>query len=468
MRGSRILLLASILCLGASVETAYRVREQIGVGPFGWRLFGGRFYGPSYDFEETDTRELAAGMPVAIENAFGDVEVTAGGSDEVEVTLRKLVYLGSEEKARAFAQRVRLEAQVVEGRLRIATNRAELERESDAFDVGFETHLKVRVPPGAAVAVKGSHGRADVEGAGETRIENDFGDVRVSRVAELDIDSGHGTVEVLNAAAGVTAKVRFGDTSIRDAAGSVRLTSEHGEVSVERTGALSVEAKHGSVKAESVRGDLDVTAEHSAVTAGRVEGAARIATTFEDVSLEDVGGDARVRVEHGQAKCLRIKGALVAETSFGDAELDDVSGLVEVSVSHGGLRGARLRGGVKARAEGDDVVLDGFRGDVTAEAVRGSVKLVPEGALTTNVKASASFGGVDLRVPDGSRFALVAGVDRGELDVVVPGLQLTEASDERVNGRLGEGGGTVELQADHGSIRVGREERDLDKDAPSE
>jgi len=466
--GSRIVLLGSILCLGASVETAYRVREQIGVGPFGWRLFGGRFYGPSHDFEETAARELAAGMPVAVENAFGDVEVTAGDAGKVEITLRKLIYLGSEEKAQAFAQRVRLEAQVVDGRLRIATNRAELERESDAFDVGFETHLNVRVPPGTAVAVKGSHGRAAVEGAGETRIQNEFGDVRASRVGELIIDSGHGSVEVLDAAGGVTAEVRFGDTSIRDAAGSVRITSEHGEVSTERTGALSVEAKQGSVRAESVRGDIDVTAEHSAVTAGQVEGAARIATTFEDVSLEDVGGDARVHVEHGQAKCLRVKGALVAETSFGDAELDDVSGPVEASVSHGGLRGARLRGGVKARTEGDDVVLDAFRGDVTAEAVRGSVTLVPEGPLSTNVKASASFGGVDLRVPDGSRFALVAGVDRGELDVVVPGLQLAEASEERVRGRLGEGGGTVDLHADHGSVRVGREERDRDKDASSE
>ena len=42
--------------IGASVETAYRVREQIGVGPFGWRLFGGKFYGPSFSFEESAER----------------------------------------------------------------------------------------------------------------------------------------------------------------------------------------------------------------------------------------------------------------------------------------------------------------------------------------------------------------------------------------------------------------------------
>lgn len=152
----------------------------------------------------------------------------------------------------------------------------------------------------------------------------------------------------------------------------------------------------------------------------------------------------------------------MTETSFGDAELEDVTGRVEVTVSHGGVQGARLRGGVKARSDGDDVVLDAFRGDVEVEAVRGSVKLVPEGALTTNVKATASFGAVQLGVPDGSRFALLAGVKRGELRVTLPGLQLSEESDERVRGRLGEGGGSVELMAEHGSVRVARAEKGSD------
>ncbi len=462
MRGSRILLLASILCLGASVETAYRVREQIGVGPFGWRLFGGKFYGTSFGFEESAERELASGMPVAVDNAFGDVEVTAGVPGRVEIALRKVVYLGSEARAKAFAERVRIEAKIVDGQLRIGTNRVDLERESDAFDVGFETHLTVRLPSGTAVAVKGSHGRAAVEGAGQTRIENQFGDVRASRVGALTVDSGHGAVEVENAAGSVTAEVRFGDTTVRDAAGAVKVTSEHGHVTAERTDALTVHVKHGGLRADGVRGDLEVAAEHADITVAQVAGAARIATSFEDVQLEDVTGDARVRVEHGRAKCVRIKGALVTETTFGDAELEDVAGRVEATVSHGGVRGARLRGGVKARSDGDDVVLDAFRGDVEVEALRGSVKLVPDGALTTNVRATASFGSVRLGVPEGSRFALLAGVKQGDLRVTLPGLQLFEASDERVRGQLGTGGGSVELTAEHGSVRVAHAEKGSD------
>lgn len=462
MRGSRILLLLSILGLGGSVETAYRIREQIGVGPFGWRVFGGKFYGPSHSFDETAERELAPGVPVAVENAFGDVEVAEGQPGRVEIALRKVVYIGSEAKAQAFAQRIRLEADVVDGRLRIGTNRADLERHGDAFDVGFETHLTLHVPPETPVAVTGSHGRAVVEGAGQTRIENQFGEVRASRVGALTIDSGHGDVEVAGAAGDVTAQVRFGDATLRDATGAVRVTSEHGDVTAERTGALTVSVKYGGLNADTVNGDLEVDGEHSGVEAKQVRGGARITTSFEDVSLEDVGADAHVRVEHGHAKCARIKGSLVAESSFGGVELEDVAGAVEATASHGGVQGTRLLGGVKAKANGDDVVLDGFRGDVTAEAERGSVRLVPDGALTTKVKAAARFGSVSLSVPEGSRFAVVAGVERGELRVSLPGLQISERSEDRLRGRLGEGGGSVELEARHGDVRVSRNESDED------
>lgn len=460
MRGSRILLLLSILSLGASVETAYRLREQLGVGPLGWRVFGGKFYGPSFAFDESAERELATGTPVAVENAFGDVEVTEGPAGRVEIGLRKVVFLGSEEKARALAQRIRVEAEIVDGRLRVATNRAELEREGDAFDTGFETHLSLRVPSGTSVAVKGSHGRAAVEGTGETRIENAFGDVRANRVGNLTLDSSHGDVELQAVNGAVQAQVRFGDSVARDVTGSMRLTSEHGDVTAERTRALDVDVKHGALKASAIQGDLDVKGEHSGVEAKQISGAARVATSFDDVSLEDVGADAQVRVEHGRARCARVKGALVAETSFGDAELEDVAGAVEATVSHGGIQGARLLGGVKAKAEGDDIVLEPFRGDVAAEVERGSVRLVPEGALSANVKAVARFGGVSLAVPEGSHFAMVAGAERGELRVSLPNLRVEERAEHRLRGRVGDGGGTVELQADHGDVRVSQNAED--------
>ncbi len=454
MTAPRIFLLVGLLGAGTAVETAYQVREHIGVGAFGWRLLGGKFNGPHHVFEEKALRAIEAGTLVAVENAFGDVEVKAGGAEPVEVVLRKDVYIGDVEKAQAFAERIRLQADLVGGRLQLRTNREELERERDAFDVGFETHFEVRVPAGTPVEVKGSHGQAAVEGAGETTIDNSHGDVRVLRVTGARVESRHGGVELETVSGAVLADVRHGDISVRDAAGPVRVTSEGGGVNAQRVGALEVQLKNGDLQADTIAGGLQVRGEHAGVEAKAVAGGADVETSYADTTLEDVAADARVKVERGAVVLTRVKGSVTAQSNFGDVRLEDVAGRAEVTVGHGGVRAKRVLGGFVARTDGDDIVLDGFKGQVEAEARRGSVRLTPEGPVAAGIKASASFGNVRLQVPEGSRFDLVAQVEGGELRVTLPGLELSEQDEARLAGRLGEGGPQVLLQAEHGDVRV--------------
>src|SRR6185295_11973170 len=89
----KIGLLFLILGLGAGLETAWNVRNHIDLGPEGCRVLGGRFYGPSWTFEEEVRQAAPAGARVEVQNAFGSVRVSAGSPGEVKVRLRKLVFL---------------------------------------------------------------------------------------------------------------------------------------------------------------------------------------------------------------------------------------------------------------------------------------------------------------------------------------------------------------------------------------
>jgi DUF4097 and DUF4098 domain-containing protein YvlB len=453
MTGSRILLLVGILGGGAAVETAYQLREHLGVGPFGWRVFGGKFYGPHFAFETRAERALPDGMAVSVENEFGDIDVKAGEAGKAAVVLRKDVYIADADKARAFADRIQLRLEEVDGRLRIATNRDELEREG-GYAVGFETHVDVQLPAGTAVALEGAHGRARVEDAGDTQVENSYGDVLARRVAAARLRVSHGHASLEQARGPASLEVRHGDASVKDVPAAVSVTSAHGSVNAERTGALSVEMKYGELKAEAVAGSLQLRGEHAGVEARHVAGRVDVESSYSDAKIEDVEAEARVAIEHGAVRLARIKGAVVARSSYDDTTLEDIEGRAEVDVSHGGVRGRGLRAGVAVRTDGDDIVLEGFRGDVVAEAERGGIRLVPDGPLVSPVKASASFGNVRLRVPAGSRFVLDARADPGDLRVSVPGLVLDEQSEERVAGRVGEGGPRVELSSRHGDVRV--------------
>jgi DUF4097 and DUF4098 domain-containing protein YvlB len=453
MKAAKIGLLILILGFGGVIETAWAVRNRIGIGPAGCRVLRGKFYGPSFTFDAEEQQAVPAATAVEVENAFGGVRVIQGGPGEVRVSLRKVVFQPTEEAARAFAARLRVEKTLTGTVLRVATNRRELEYGGD--DVGFETHLEIAVPADTPVKVQAEHGRVDVADAARAEITNSYDSVEVQRVkGPVVIDSRHGDVSVSSVGGTLSLNARYGDVSLRDVSGAATLTVEHGEVSAERVGGLTLTVQHGELKATDVRGDLEVHGQHTGVDVTGVTGRAVVETSFGDVTARSVTGELRAKTERGSVQATDVSGPVVAQASFDDVVLERIAGTVDVSVEHGGLRARGLEKGARARVSGDEVVLDGFRGAVDVEVQRAGIQLIPAAALTDPVTATATHGGIRLQVPRESRIDLEAAAPGGEVQVDVPNLVLTRTETGRATGKLGGGGTVVKLTADHGDVRV--------------
>jgi DUF4097 and DUF4098 domain-containing protein YvlB len=449
----KIGMLLLIIGFGAAIETAWNVRGDVRIGPEGCRVIGGRFYGPSYSFEQTAERALATGETprLEVENAFGGVSLTAGAPGVVKVKLRKVVFLASEEKARAFAERVALRLSGDGSRVKIGTNRDELGR---GQDVGFETHFEIEAPADTGVEIRNEHGRVDLDGVASAEVVSSFESVAIQRVAgALKLETRHGDVRVEGIGALLTLSSRHGNVEVSDVTGTAKVDVEHGEVSARKTGALDVALQHGNLDAEGVNGDLTVRGGHAGVRATDVAGRAEVETSFGGVHLARVGGDVRAKAEHGEVTAEDVAGGLFAETSHAGVNLDRVDGAVQVITDRGGVEATGLARGATVRTTGGDVSLDGFTGRVEVEVERGSARLSPRAALGAEVAVSVTQGEVRLDVPAGSRFDLDAESLRGELRAEVPGLTTSETAGERgrahrVAGQLAGGGIAVRLRAD--------------------
>ena len=454
MKAAKIGLLLLLLGFGGVVETAFAVRNKIGIGPEGCRVIRGRFYGPSFTFDAADEREaVPAGTAVDVENAFGGVRVVQGAPGEVRVSLRKVVFRPTEDAARAFADRVHVEKTLVGSVLHITTNRRSLEGGSD--DVGFETHLEIAAPPDTPVRVQADHGRVEVRDAARAEITNSFEPVEVERVkGPVTVDSRHGDVSVAEVAGTLSLTARHGDVQVRDVAGAATMNVEHGEVTADRVGGLVLTTQHGGLKASDVRGDLEVHGQHTGIEATGVTGRALLETSFGEIVAKNVTGELRATSEHGSVEATEVGGSVFAQSSFDDVVLTRVSGPADVIVEHGGLKAHGLEKGLKARVTGDGVVLEDFRGPVDVEVQRAGIEMVPADALVDPVTASATHGAIRLSLPRNSRVDLEAAAQNGDVQVDVPGLVLTQSDGTRASGKLGGGGALVKLTADHGDVRV--------------
>lgn len=453
MKARKIFLLLAVLLVGGSLETAWTVRDHVDFGPAGCRVIRGKFYGNSFDFDSEEVREVAGSPTVEIDNAFGRVKVARGDAGRVRVALRKTVFQSTEEPARAFSEKVHLQVTVSGSTVRIGTNRDQLER-GLGDDVGFETHLDVFVPAGASTTVRSEHGRVEVADVAEADVEGSNDGVLVERVhGAARIKSRHGDVVAADIGGTLDLTSRNGSVSVREVAGPAVLNTEHGDVTLERTASARVETQHGNVTARGVRGDLEIDGRHAAVSASEVTGKASVETGFQKILLEQIGGDVRVKNQHGDVELSDVKGTVTVESSFQDVVLARIKGAVDVSVEHGGVRAEALATGGRIKSSGGDVNVDGFRGALQVDTRRASVHLVPEGALTDEVTVRTEAGEIRLAVPTGSRFALEASANGGEVRADdVPSLVRAESGRQRVSGPVGGGGKTVRLEAERGDV----------------
>jgi DUF4097 and DUF4098 domain-containing protein YvlB len=457
MRAAKIGLLFLILLFGATVETAWQVRDHIELGPMGCRVLGGRFYGPSYSFESEESQPVSApAAPVAVDNSFGSVQVVGGEAGQVKVRLRKVVFRPTETEARAFAERIRLVLTNEGGRLRIATNREQLEEERRGQrQVGFETHLVITVPADTPLTVRNDHGGVEAADVADADLGASFDDVTAERIGgALKVDVQHGGAEVRQVRGPLTVTGRYGDVRVEDAKDTVDVQLEHGSVTLARVGATKVTTTNGSIKADGVSGDLEARADHGSVQATQVAGKAVVSTTYDGIEVRHVDGEARLKAEHGSVVAEDVQGAVNAESSFDDVHLLRIGKDVDVTVDHGGVEAEDLAGGARVKASGDDVRLKDFAASVEVEADRGSVELTPSGPIAHPLSVRTQHGGITLRVPPGSSLDLEAASVHGELEIDVPGWTAERTEKSRTFGRIGKGGVVVKLDADRGDVRV--------------
>jgi DUF4097 and DUF4098 domain-containing protein YvlB len=451
VKAGKLLLLVVILALGGSLQLAWSVNSRFDIGPAGCRVLRGKFYGPSFAFESEAREPVPAGTPVAVDNSFGKVRVSAGAGGEVHAKLRTVVYAPTEKQAREFAAQVRLEAALDGSSFKVSTNRNGIETPN----IGFETNFEIEVPADTPLSVANEHGAVDVSGVASAKVESSYDELHVGSIAgNVDLKSRHADVEAADIKGTLVLSSRYGEVDVKQVAGHVSIDSAHGDVAVNGAAGLRIEAHYGDLTIGKIQGDLEVTNEHGGVQAAEVKGGATITTSYEGIGVSKLGGEARLKTEHGEIRATDVVGALSADASYEGVSLERIGGPVRVKVDHGGVMAQGLEKGGWIQASGEDVSVEGYQGALEIEAKRASVHVAPGKPLVDALSVSAANGGIHLEVPGGSKFDIAATAQSGEISVDLAGLVLSETSPTNLVGKMGGGGRLVKLQTDHGDVSL--------------
>lgn len=264
-----------------------------------WGDHGDNFFNflgqPEHD---RDQQLLNAQIPangvIQIENPRGDVSVTAGDGNNVQVQAHQVAFASSDEEAgKIFAAE--------QAHLTVSGNTVLVKSESN--DKG-RMNLTVTVPKTAQIAINSGHGDVTAAGLGQgATIASSHGDVHLSTIqgsVQVHFSNDRGDFSAHQVDGDLTADGNCNDVTFSEVKGKVTLNGEiFGDVHLENiAGPTHLHTSVTDLELATLPGDMTLNSDDLRVT--EAKGAVRVTTREKDVDLSQIYGDTYVSNSRGQ------------------------------------------------------------------------------------------------------------------------------------------------------------------------
>ncbi|MGD0498172.1 MAG: DUF4097 family beta strand repeat-containing protein [Bryobacteraceae bacterium] len=374
--GGEVALIVLICIAGSGIWQARRYGVHFNAG-------GLDLWGQQYGYPISASGPAAGIKRIVFENPRGNIKVTGGDSQEVQVMGRKLIRSYGHSEADRTNQNTPVELVPQGDALLVRTNQ---DRAPDNQRVSDD--LEVTVPRGMAVEAHGSYGDYEIAGvAGDVHLATDHGDARLTGLgggARLEI--GHSD---LIRAAGVKGAFDLqgegSDIDLEDISGRVTINGAY-------RGSLEFKNLAQSLQLDGVR-DTEL----------RVQAApGQIDMDLSQFSARDIVGPARLVTRSRDVKVERFTKSLDLETERGDVELTpgclplpsinarSASGRIDLALPPGAAFT------LEATAEIGDAVTD-FGPPIQKEVNGRTSKLTGKVGNGPNIRLTTNRGGISVR-----------------------------------------------------------------------
>lgn len=231
----------------------------------------------------------------------------------------------------------------------------------------------------------------------------------------------------------------------------VNLTAGHGDVTVDGLAGVQLTGNSGDVKLSDIAGDVQAHMHHGDFSARAIQGRVLIDGTGNDVTLSGIHGSAAINGEFfGDIHLEQIGQAVQFHSSRTSLDIPHLDG--SLSLGSGDLSVNRASGPIRIAVKSKDVDLTQIAGDVEIDDTDGDVTLVGAEPLG-NVQVTDRTGDVVVTLPENAGFTVTGSTSGDEsIHTDFPLKVSSEGGRQTLEGTVGNGSVTLQLQTDHGDL----------------
>jgi DUF4097 and DUF4098 domain-containing protein YvlB/uncharacterized membrane protein HdeD (DUF308 family) len=387
--------------------------------------------GEAYAFtdQQVVNSDIRRGMKVNINNSYGSVKVTGGGT-ALKATLVKGVRGWNQDEARKVADRIRLLVDQGGDELTITTNR-------DQVDGQFTTDIQVDLPSYASVSITDSYGSITATGIEEG----------------LTVKASYGQAEMKGIKGDVNLALNYYfDITAANIDGDLTVTGARNAAISNLSGALSLSGRNGVIDLREVSGEVHVDAPLSRITAQGIDQPAEFKTEHASVDISRAE-DVTVNAPHCDVHAKNISGDLRILSSNSSVQLASITGDVEVDAEQCSVSAEDVHGAVGIKTSHGNVTVKNFYEGVRVETSYRDVTLQAAGDPAGDIVVQNNHGQIKLVLPQSSQFRLDAQSASGQIQPIGFG-ELGERVRDSLIAALGSEGPSIKLRTSYKNIII--------------
>lgn len=184
----------------------------------------------------------------------------------------------------------------------------------------------------------------------------------------------------------------------------------------------------------------------------------RIVSSNGSVRVIDVEGAARLKTSNAAIRTHRVKGEVEATTSNGPIELEGHEGNARLRTSNAHVHAEDLRGAIEATTSNGGINVSLRDADpsrpIRLETSNGGVELTLPREAKNDVRVSTNNSSITVHAPNGLNARVIAKTSNGRISTDFEVKTSGEREKNRLDGTIGSGGPTLDLNTSNGSIKV--------------
>jgi DUF4097 and DUF4098 domain-containing protein YvlB len=184
-----------------------------------------------------------------------------------------------------------------------------------------------------------------------------------------------------------------------------------------------------------------------------VRGPVKIQSVSGAIAVADIAGEAQLTSLNGAIAATNIGDAVRASSSSGAIAIAAVKDDVRATSQSGAISISKVAGRVEAQSSSSAIEVDGVTNDVKMRGVSGGLTLHGNPAPNSFWDLHTVSGTVEVGIPTGANFHLLAESTGGEISTNFP-IMIEEQGKHSLRAQIGTGGARVEIHTVSGGIRL--------------